>query len=292
MEIKMALNLDGLTNKLASLAAAAADPSVALLRCGGVVRAHAERAFEQEGPGWQRLAPATEARKITAQEIDLLAKDAKGKSGLRTVEVAARALTRAMERSDNAATEKLRAKWEKKIEVALANVETIEKRFQSRRLPNFAALQAYAERERARAKYHGENQRIARKMALADGESWGEYKYKVARGKNKGQERTGKYVVNASLERRRMRNRGKRRYQAESGADRILGKLDKSISMKLEARRVRIFSHARIGGIHNVGGVAGKGAKIPARPFMYIPEDGPVKFRAIVKEALTGAMVK
>ncbi len=146
----------------------------------------------------------------------------------------------------------------------------------------------FAEREKARKSKHGKALMAARLMALTAGESYGTYKYKDRRGNDK----TGKYVKDASIERRRLAAQGKRRYQAQQGADRVLGNLDESLGMHVDGRKVKVYSKARIGGIHNIGGTAGHGAKIPARPFMYIPEGAGSLFAQIVREELVGAFVQ
>ena len=259
MNVTLTTNVDGLMRKVNALAAAAQDPSKALLRCGGSVRSHSRHAFEQGGPGWAPLAEETIKRKLEASEVAFL----KGQTS--KVLALSRALNRGRVALAGAKTDRQRTGAEARQKAREDQAQAIELAFSSRRLSSFAAQVKFAERERARKKYHGEQQRQAR-AAYKAGEITAEEKRKIGA-------------------------RGKRRELVKGHSTGILGDLDKSLGMKLDLRKIWIFSKAKIGGIHNVGGVAGHGAKIKARPFMYIPDGGPALYARIVKEELVGAFV-
>ena len=113
----------------------------------------------------------------------------------------------------------------------------------------------YARREVARAKAHGEVQRRYKRMMRPGGYS--------------GMLKTP--MVLSDRERRTFLRQHARRYKATASSTRILGNLDQTIGMKLIGHNaVRIYSGAFISGIHNGGGVAGHGAVIPARPFIFL----------------------
>ena len=67
-----------------------------------------------------------------------------------------------------------------------------------------------------------------------------------------------------------MLRQGARRYAARQESTEILGGLADTIGMTLTEgdTGIRVYSKAYIGKIHNEGGVAGHGARIPARPFL------------------------
>lgn len=266
MNLRASVNLAGLERRFSALVAAASDPKTALLRCGGVVRSHSERTFATQGPGWAPLAPATMARKLDAAQVAFLAKT----NGKR-----ASALALALDRKMNqtrlavmrARTEAATIRAQGRLRSQEGAAAALELAFASKRLSSFAAMVAFAQKDRERARKHGAAMKAAREAFKA------------------GQ-------ITAE-EKRRIAAQGKRRQIASTGsAAQMLGNLDKSIAMALTGpRQVSIFSKSRIGGVHNVGGTAGHGAKIPARPFMYIPDNARPVFAEIVTEELTDAFV-
>lgn len=286
MDIQATVNLDGLDRRFANLAAAASDPSAALLRCGGAVRSASKAIFAAEGPGWPKLSEETLRRKITAPEIQFYRTNRHGGSISRDVGRLVKQLQRAHASLAAAKTDKQREKRGALLESRQRQAREFERMFKSARLSSFAAMAMYAEREAARRKKHAESLKAARALDLAPGESIGTRRFVDA----KGRERVAKFVKNQSKERRRLMRAGSTRYRMQAGAERVLGNLSQSLSIRLEGRTVRIFSHARIGAIHNAGGVAGHGAKIPARPYMYLTPALVATFRQIVLEQLYGAM--
>ncbi len=68
----------------------------------------------------------------------------------------------------------------------------------------------------------------------------------------------------------------------------ILGRLPTAISMKTSASGVVIESKVAWSGIHQEGGTAGRGARIPARPFLWISE----RFLDLAAEKLAKAGVR
>jgi len=142
-------------------------------------------------------------------------------------------------------------------------------RFRRRMALTDSDVIAFAERERERRKKHSAALRAAREMPLVGNEEW-----RTSRTKGKdGKIKTFRYVANASEERKRQMRVGARRYNAAESSTRMLGGLENSITMRLiDGKRIEVFSKARIGAIHNFGGTAGHGARIPQREFMYLAD--------------------
>lgn len=302
--LQMSVDLTGLDRKFGALVAAASDPKKALLRIGGYVRSEAEKRFQQQGPGWDALSEETTERKATAIARANLASKGDRRSDLdeiaRRQKQVVRSLLAASKRPDSAVARRhlghaadarmIVNRLITKHALALGNVRGANTAMQ--------AAMILAEREKKRRALHRQQTAKARAMPLAEGESYGLRRWTsfdapagtsaADRYKYPSRERTARYVRDASPERRREAARGRMRYRAGSNPG-ILGDLDKSLTMVLEGRTVRIFSHARIGQIHNVGGTAGHGAKIPARPFMYLPTDWQKIAREIVEEEMAGA---
>lgn len=236
--LTLSVDVDGVRRKMMLLGAATRDLTEPLARIGGYLRSKSEKKFDAQGPGWPQLAPSTEARKIDAAEIELLTKSKSGKSVARTMLREARKLARAEAAYDKATTDKQRDKAAFKGYSALSTLNAARRAFSgNRQFTSAADLVAFAQREERRQRLHGYAQRASRRIA-------------------------------DTAERRKVGRIGQRRYKAEEGADRMLGNLSKSISIKLNKGGVEVYSKALIGAIHNEGGTAGHGAKIPARPFL------------------------
>lgn len=278
MEIRLSLDTTGMMAKLNALAAAASDPTVALLRCGGVVRSFAKSVFEAQGPNWPALDPVTQARKITAAEVAFLSKNHHGGSGVSSVLKLAKQIQRGRLAIDNARSSKSRANAQSKQDARTQQAEALSLVFASKRLSTFGALVKFAEREKARSKRHGQALVDAKLKYLDAERNWF-----PDQAKNKAQ---------LEADRKKAAAIGKRRYMAQGNADRVLGNLDKSLSMYVKGAKAYVFSHAKIGGVHNIGGTAGHGAKIPARPFMYVPAGMEKIFAQIFREVITGAIVE
>lgn len=255
------LDVSHYATAIKTLAASLSDVRRPLVRAGGHVRARARRAFEQGGPGWKPLAPSTQARKISNAEIALLRDTGRGKSNARSLlktvlrdhaqaqKAEARVvrlkaqIDRAWNRSGNADSYIVRKEQTERVlrkkQAFLSNAQDIADD------AGVGNVVEFARRELARQKKHGAQQRAFRALKKAG------YTFTDA-------------------ERRAMLRKGKRRYNADAGTQRILGTLDRSLGMALDddGQTVRIYSKSHIGAIHNDGGRAGHGANIPARPFL------------------------
>ena len=190
---------------------------------------------------------------------------------------------------------------------------------------NVGDVVKFAEKEAARARRHGENLRIARLIeqgakairAKGKGKTPSLMHYDSATASRGTIQQLSKIASSQYYEREagklaatlqahnesaivrrggsgeevtsRLRRAGQRRYKAEQSSTRILGALDRSISMKLIGQAVKVFSHSRSGGVHNYGGTAGHGAKIKARPFLFMTDSDVKKCAEIFSEYLTAA---
>jgi phage gpG-like protein len=73
----------------------------------------------------------------------------------------------------------------------------------------------------------------------------------------------------------------------EQASKRPLGRLASSIKSEFSATSLRVYSQIDWAGVHNEGGVAGHGAKIPARTFLEVtPEDVDLLAEIIQEQAL------
>jgi phage gpG-like protein len=84
--------------------------------------------------------------------------------------------------------------------------------------------------------------------------------------------------IASSTKERRARGKGRRR--------RLLGRLPTAIALTSGADFVRAVSRAKWSRIHQDGGRAGHGAKIPARPFMWASK----KLTRLVRDLFTAAL--
>jgi len=73
------------------------------------------------------------------------------------------------------------------------------------------------------------------------------------------------------------------------GRGKLLGRLPRAIVVKATADSVRAESVVRWSQVHNLGGRAGKGARIPARRFMWISKALKKTVRDLFKAALARA---
>lgn len=280
------LDLGGAARKFSALVDATQGEALdtALLRTGGVIRARTKRdVFGTEGAGsWQALDPETVKRKMTLARAQLLTSHGRGVKHsvphLIVREAAAIERTKVREAMLQARLEMKRAKGhktdatEKSIAVALTRQRKAIDYLRSKRFAataagfaSTAALIAFAQREVERAKVHGAALR-AFKAAKKAGHRF------------------------SPEEQRALLLRGKRRYNVSEASSRMLGGLEDSISLNLvEGKRIEVFSHAFIGAIHNFGGTAGNGARIPARKFMFLVDSDITFLVELLKEQMIKA---
>jgi phage gpG-like protein len=261
--LSFSVEINGIRRKMTLLSETAERLDRPLARVGGMLRKRMQQRFAAGGPGWEPLAASTEKRKMDAQEVGLLATNKGGGSVVKTVGAQARKLASAIASADRAKTVSQVEKAQRRIAVHEQSLETIRKAFGSgkRKFANEDALVAYAQRELRRAKLHG--------VAL-----------RASRG------------AKDEASRRRVSRIGQRRYKAEDSATRILGSLDRTIALVISRQSVQVGSTAYIGAIHNVGGTAGHGAKIPARPFAYIDGSDMDVVADIFREHMIEALVE
>lgn len=264
------LDVDGVEEGIHALIDSIKDIRAPLLRVGGKMRSRAKHAFEAGGPGWKDLDEATKRRKANLAQVQLLSNLGRGKTGERS----------AVERivRDARGAEAWRAKEQALVERVKAasragrKTETLERRrgAASRQADertakimryrataaaagvggSYQQIVAFARREVTRAKWHGKVLSAVRKLRKAG-------------------------VSLTVEERRRMTRQHQRRNLARVESTRVLGSLYDTIGFHLidDGQGVRAYSKAYIGAIHNYGGTAGHGARIPARPFLRLTSE-------------------
>jgi phage gpG-like protein len=70
---------------------------------------------------------------------------------------------------------------------------------------------------------------------------------------------------------------------------RLLGRLPTSYALTVGRRSVSVVSSVRWSAVHQQGGTAGHGARIPARPFLWVSNDLHVDAAAIMSHAVREA---
>lgn len=256
----------------------------ALLRTGGVIRARTKRdVFATEGAGkWTALDPQTIKRKMTLAQAQLLTSHGRGIKHsvphLIVREAAAIEKTKAREAmlrkrlADLAARGRKTEATERSLAVAMTRQRKVIDYLRSKRfaataagIGNTAALIAFAQREVARAKEHGAVLRSFKAAKKAG------HRFSVE-------------------EQRALLRQSKRRYNVSEASTRMLGGLEDSLSLHLvEGKRIEVFSHAHIGAIHNFGGTAGHGARIPKREFMFLVQSDIEFLVELLKEQMIKA---
>lgn len=282
MDLTADVDLSLLNQRIGSLIDAAVNPAEPLLRSGGLLRSRSRDRFEVGGPGWPALDPETLKRKANAAKIALFSSPGRGREGARSVlqRIARDAKgirlwsskqeTLEQHLSEARAAGRRTAGIEKKIERAMVQQRTRIDSIRARRALvtaagiKMSAVVAVAEREMARQKAHGLILRSYKKLKRAG------YKFSVE-------------------ERRAMTRQHQRRFVAQEESAGVLGALSRTIAMRLIGRSVKVFSKAHIGAIHNYGGTAGHGARIPARPFLFLNARDVAECAGIFSEYLQAA---
>lgn len=280
------VDVSGVARKFSALVDATQGEALdtALLRTGGVVRARTKRdVFATEGAGkWPGLAQSTLDRKMTLARAQLLTAHGRGVQHsvphLIVREAAAIEKTKAREAmlrirlAAQAAKGRKTAATERSIATALGRQRKAIDYLRSKRFAataagfaNTAALIAFAQKEVARAKEHGAVLKSFKAAKKAG------HKF-------------------SAEEQRALLRQSKRRYSVSEASTRMLGGLENSLSLHLvEGKRIEIFSKAHIGAIHNFGGTAGHGAKIPKREFMSLVDSDIEFLIGLLKENMIKA---
>lgn len=234
--------IDGYLRRLEVFGDACADLKEPLARCGGYLRGQAKHRIDAGGPGWQDLAPETVRRKMTTARLQLLeALFPRRRPGKMPVQRAAERLATALNRGRDAKTTRARVAAKKR---AAHEGETLALYQRAFGVPagvrDINSLIAFAEREQRRIRLHGEALRAARHLPAG------------------------------SDARARVGRIGKPRYQRSERSTQLLGGLYDSIHLRVEAKLVVVFSGPSWSGVHNKGGQAGHGARIPERRYLKI----------------------
>jgi len=85
---------------------------------------------------------------------------------------------------------------------------------------------------------------------------------------------------------RRSRTRARSKSGRRRRARKLLGRLPRALQIKHDKRRLLIRSRVRWSGVHQEGGVAGRGAQIPARTFLWPSDELLGKVAEIVARVL------
>lgn len=255
--------VEGIVRRMEVFGDACTDLREPLARCGGYLRGRAKHRIDEQGPGWPAPAPDTTRRKMTTGKLQLLeALFPRRRPGKVPVLRAVEKLAVARGRAATAKTTRAR-------ETALARAqhegETLA--FYQRAfgapagLRDVGALIRFTQRELRRQHIHGAALQAAR--ALPKG----------------------------SIERRRVASIGKARYQRSERSTRLLGGLYDSIHLRVEMKVVVVFSGPAWSGVHNRGGTAGHGARIPERRFLLIDQADVRFFCGVFRTYLLEAFV-
>ena len=280
------VDISGMARKFNAMVGATQGEALneALLRTGGKVRSRIKGdVFGTEGAGkWPALAQSTQDRKLNIHEVALLQKNYRT-SHAQNIAKASHQIAQAKAREqaiknriaelqrkgrDRAAAKAVKAIHD--VQGKIADREAFIRSFRHRAVAaGIRDVVAFAVRDVEREK---KRRAIVKAQAIARraGHGFGD------------DEKGARAAARAST----------RRYRASEKSTRMLGGLEDSISIHLvDGKRIEIFSKARIGAIHNFGGTAGHGAKIPAREFMFLV-DGDLEFLAgLLREQMIEAWV-
>ena len=262
------LEIDGYLHRLEVFGDHCADLHEPLARCGGYLRGQAKHRIEAQGPGWKALSPETVRRKMTTPKLELLsALFPRRRPGNHPVQRASERRAWALNRKAVARTTRAREAAEKRAAHEGETLAFYQRAFGAPAgIRDVESLVAFAEHEARRMRIHGEALRAARAMPLAEGEERVTVHYRNRGGEHKSYQT----IENISAERRRVRSIGKPRYMRSERSTHLLGGLYNSIHLRVEAKLLVVFSGPSWSGIHNRGGVAGHGARIPERRFLII----------------------
>lgn len=277
--------IDGYTQRLELLGDKALNIGEPLARVGGFIKGQAKHRIDAGGPGWPPLAPATVARKLTGEQFAFFARFGKRKHSIAdTVVATEKKISRLLIRSRDGKTEKQRAKALASAEAHGEFLAQVASDYGSAlKIQDVDDLLDVAHREMQRRKMHGYALAAARMMELRPGEHRVERKY-VDR---KGRERTASVVVNPSKERRRVARIGATRYRRDIRSTQVLGSLRDALHLYVDGgHAVVVFAGPKWSGVHNRGGTAGHGAKIPKREYLTIDSDSIVVAVGIFREHL------
>ena len=255
--------IDGYVRRLEVFGDACADLHEPLARCGGYLRGQAKQRIDAQGPGWEPLSAETKRRKMTIQKLSLLeALFPRRRPGKVPVLRAHEKLLGARLRAAGAKTTRGREAAIKRIAHEGETLAFYQRAFGAPAgLRDVGALIKFTRRELQRQHLHG--------AAL----------------------QAAKALPKGSAERRRVGSIGKARYQRSERSTHLLGGLYDSIHLLVQAKVVVVFSGPSWSGVHNKGGTAGHGARIPERRYLKIETADTLVFVGIFKGYLLDAFL-
>lgn len=313
-----AFEVDGYVRRLDVFSDELRDPSEPLARVGGFIKSQSKKRFDSGGPGWEPLKASTIARKPTAVAIAFFKKNRHGKSASDDVAALGKRLAKSLTMAGSAEAKSaealtiagrlstakgrrigagIAAKADKRRGAALAKAEAIGAELhglveqygngRAVKASDVAGLVSAAEKEQARRAKHGLARLAARDMPLTEGERRVTVKFKD----NKGNERTRQVIVNQSNERRRVGRHGATRYRNSMQSLQLLGSLRNALHLYVDGAAVVVIAGPGWSGVHNKGGTAGNGAKIPKREYLIINSETLAVTVAIFEEYMFTALV-
>ena len=280
------VDISGMARKFSALIDATKGDALneALLRTGGKVRSRIKGdVFGTEGAGkWPALAQSTQDRKMNIHEVALLQKNYRT-SHVQNIAKAAHQIAQAKAREQalkNRIAELQRKGRDRAAAKAVKTFHDVQGKIADR--------EAFIRSFRHRAAAAGIRDVVA--FALHDVSR--EKKRRAIVAAQNAAKRAGHGFGDDEKGARAAARASTRRYRASEKSTRMLGGLEDSITMRLvDGKRIEVFSKARIGAIHNFGGTAGHGAKIPAREFMFLV-DGDMEFLAgLLREQMIQAWI-
>lgn len=244
------VNLDGMRRKFTTAITISRQPDRVLKRIGGLVKKRAKERIRAEGPGWAPLAASTIERKPTVELVQL---------------------TRFV-RSMNGRSTRIRRQGG-----VLGVHDQMEK---------FFARGQSAKTDRAAEKAFGHARRRLLVLEAI-------VKHYGGAAKITSLEQLVEFAEK-DLAKRTLRKAGLLkgpRYRNTEAAAGLLGGLADSIGWAIEGALVRVTSRTARGwsDVHNSGGVAGHGARIPLREYLVLEESDLTFAEVVAAEELAGA---
>ena len=262
--IKVKVDTSGVSKALLGFATRGLALDEVLARAGGVLRANAKRKMDAQQ--FVALDPATIARKITAAEIDFLAKSKSGQSVATSVPRMAAKVARALLSASTAKSSKASDRAMNRAWVGATSLQGIvnSKMGQGIGATSIDRLLAIAAKEARRKKIYSESLKAARAHKATTRKSG------ISGGT--GSDAADRYLVDREKERVKITRIGAKRYRADKRSMQILGSLRDSMAIAVKGNTAIVFSHSKWSSVHNDGGTAGHGAAIPQREFLVITE--------------------
>lgn len=271
LRFKFNVQSSNLDRDMTELAKAPEIVDQALTRFGKYLRAKAQKAFAQAGPGWPPLAKSTEEHRASA-------------------------VSGAASRVQKVATDRMRSKLKRELQRAVKSGSSVSAA---------SRLKVLQELERVSSGQGGESvtgtlsepdkqvqkQRMAISKQLRQAKKAGNehlekfHKQRLARFDSTHADALDR--ISAVKAGKSIQGLGARIGRAQKkAAEHLLGKMASSISAKVSGHVLTVQSKIDWSSVHNEGGSAGHGAHIPKREFLSLDEDDTRIFSEIFSDVV------